>query len=65
MFFAVVVLSSINSGDTALFVFSALAPRPKFGVDVQGAQVHIHTRLEHSRLNSNKIRQHRIFFCKL
>jgi hypothetical protein len=23
---------------------------PKFGVDVEGAQVHIHTRLEHSNI---------------
>jgi hypothetical protein len=34
--------------------------RQKFGVDVEGAQIHIHTRIEHSRSNSNKIRQLRI-----
>jgi hypothetical protein len=28
---------------------------PKFGVNAEGIQIHIHTRLEHSRSNSNKI----------
>jgi hypothetical protein len=37
-------------------------PWPKFGVDVEGAQIHIHTRLEHSRSNRNKINQFRNFF---
>jgi hypothetical protein len=35
---------------------------PKFGENVQGAQIHIHTRLEHSRSNRNKIRQLCNFF---
>jgi hypothetical protein len=38
---------------------------PKFGVYVEGAQIHIHTRLEHSRSNSNKIRQLCNFFQTL
>jgi hypothetical protein len=35
--------------------------RPKFREDVEGAQIHIHTRLEHSRSNRNEIRQLRNF----
>jgi hypothetical protein len=35
---------------------------PKFGENVEGAQIHIHTRLEYSRSNRNKIRQIRNFY---
>jgi hypothetical protein len=38
------------------------AIRPKFGENVELAQIHIHTRLEHSRSNRNKIRQLRNLF---
>jgi hypothetical protein len=36
---------------------SSLAIGPKSGENVEAAQIYIHTRLEHSRSNHNKIRQ--------